>query len=64
MYNIAENNVIVRVRGDLTLFCYIYNAFLMFLIYLFMLNSNSMSFRLNCLGIFVKSRSKVNFKVK
>ena len=51
----------VRARDDLTLFCHIYNVFLMFLIDLFVLNSIPMS---ASLSIFVDLRSKVNFKVK
>ena len=41
-----------------------YNVFFMFLIYFFLLNSNPMSASLKSLGIFLHSRSKVNFKVK
>ena len=56
--------VIVRARDDLTLFCDIYNVFLMFLIDFFVLNLNPMSASLKSLSIFVDSRSKVNLKVK
>ena len=48
---------IVRARDDLTLFCDIYNVFLMFLIDFFVLNSNPMSASLKSLSIFVDSRS-------
>ena len=58
------NNPIVQARDDLTLFCYIYNVFLIFLIDFFVLNSNPMSASLKSLSIFVDSRSKVNLKVK
>ena len=54
----------VRATDDLTLFCYIYNVFLMFVIDFFVLNSNPMSASLKSLSIFVDSRSKVNLKGK
>ena len=55
---------IVRARDDLTLFCDIYNGFLMFFIDFFVLSSNPTSASLKSLSIFVDSRSKVNLKVK
>ena len=58
------SSVVVRARDDLTLFCDIYNVFLMFLIDFFVLNSNPMSASFKSLSIFVDSRSKVNIKVK
>ena len=66
MYLLYTNSclVIVRARDDLTLFCDIYNVFLMFLIYFFVLNSNPMSASLKSLSIFVNSRAKFNLKVK
>ena len=38
---------LVRARDELTLFCHLYNVFLMFIIYFFVLNSNPMSARFN-----------------
>ena len=57
---IFKNN---RSSESLTLFCYIYNVVLMFLIYFVLLNSNPMSASLKYSGIFLNSRSKVNFKI-
>ena len=56
--------IIVRARDDLTLFCDIYDVFLMFLSDFFVLNLNPMSANLKSLRIFVDSRSKVNLNVK
>ena len=58
---IKKNN---RFSSSLTLFFYVYNVFLMFLIKKILRNSNPMSSSLKSLGIFLHSRSKVNFKVK
>ena len=54
---------VVRARADLTLFCDIYNVFLIFLRF-FCAEFNPMSASLKSLSIFVDSRRKVNLKVK
>ena len=56
--------LIVQARDDLTLFCDIYNVFMMFRIDFFVLNLNPMNASLKNLSIFVDSSSKVNLKVK
>ena len=58
---IFKNN---RLSASLTLFCYIYNVFFMFLIDFLLLNSNPISASLKYSVIFFNSRSKGNFKVK
>ena len=60
----SEVHIHVQARDDRTLFCDIYNVFLMFLIDFFVLNSNPMSASLKNLSIFVDSRSKVKLKFK
>ena len=57
---------VVRTRDDITLFWDINYTkfFFMFLIDLFVLNSNPISASLKSLCIFVDSRSKANLKVK
>ena len=56
---IFKNN---RFSASLTLFCYIYNVFLLFLIDFFLLNSNPMSASFKYSGIFFKFKVKGQFQ--
>ena len=53
---LKHTSVLVQARYHLTLFCYIYNVFVMFLIDFCVLNSNTTSASLKSLSIFVDSR--------
>ena len=57
--------VVFRDELEITLHCVVtYTMFLMFLVDIYVLNSNPMSVSLKSLDIFCKFKVKINFKVK